>query len=314
MKAIVECVPNFSEGRDPGKVNRIADAIRSVADAHVLDIHMDPDHHRSVITFVGDQQSVLEAAVLAVGEAARQIDLNRHQGEHPRIGAADVVPFVPVQGVSLAACVAIARAAGEQIYQRFQIPVYFYEEAALRPDRRNLASIRRGGYERLRQEVLSDPSRRPDVGEPRLHPTAGATVVGARRFLIAFNIQLDSTDLEVARTIARAVRASSGGLPAVKAMGVLLRSRGGVGGAGQAQVSMNLTDFEQTSLPQAFQAVEREAARLGVSILSSEIVGLVPAKAMQGFAPESLRLVDFGTEKIFENRLAAVLPDWQKSP
>ena len=313
MKVIVECVPNFSEGRDPGKVGLIADAIRSVPDVYVLDIHMDRDHHRSVITFVGDQQSVLEAAVRSVGEAARHIDLNRHHGEHPRIGAADVVPFVPVQGVTLADCVAIARTAGKEIYQRFQIPVYFYEQAALRPDRKNLADVRRAGYEELRQEVLSDPSRRPDVGEPRLHPTAGATAVGARRFLIAFNIQLDSTDLAVARTIARAVRASSGGLPAVKAMGVLLRSRGGAETPPQAQVSMNLTDFEQTSLSQAFQAVEREAARLGVSIHSSEIVGLVPAKAMEGISPESLRLVGSSPEKILENRLAAVLPDWQKS-
>lgn len=316
MKTVVECVPNFSEGRDSGKVERIAAAIGSVPGAYILDTHMDPDHHRSVITFVGNQQSVLEAAVRAVGEAARLIDLNRHQGEHPRIGAADVVPFVPLEGVTLADCVAIARHAGEEIYRRFQIPIYFYEEAAVRPDRRNLADVRRGGYERLRVQILSDPERRPDIGEPRLHPTAGATAVGARKFLIAFNVQLDSGDREVARRIARAVRASGEGLPAVKAMGVLLRSRGGPAPRpeGLAQVSMNLADFEQTSLGQAVQAVEREAARLGVSILSSEIVGLVPAKAMEGITPESLRLTGFGPEKILENRMAAILPQgWDDS-
>jgi glutamate formiminotransferase len=306
VRTLVECVPNFSEGRDRDKVAKIADAIRSVPDVHVLDVHMDPDHHRSVVTFVGTRQSVLEAAVRAVGEAARQIDLNRHLGEHPRIGAADVVPFVPVEGVTLADCVAIARQAGAEIYRRFRIPVYFYEQAALRPDHRNLADVRRGGYERLREEILSDSSRRPDVGEPRLHPTAGATAVGARPFLIAFNVQLDSSDREAARAIARTIRASGGGLPAVKAMGVLLRSRGR---PGEAQVSMNLTDFRQTSPAQAFQAVEREAARLGISVLSSEIVGLVPAKAMEGIAPESLRLAGFAPDKIFENRLASVVPE-----
>ena len=307
MPALIECVPNFSEGRDRLKLERIAAAIRSVSGVHLLDLHMDPDHNRSVITFVGPPPSVEQAAVRAVGEAAALIDLNRHQGEHPRIGAADVVPMVPLEGVTLSDCVPIAHRVGAEIWRQFQIPVYFYEAAALRPDRRNLESIRRGGYERLRDLVATDPSRRPDVGEPHLHPTAGATAVGARKLLIAFNINLNTNDFKTARTIARAVRASGGGLVALKAIGVLLGSRTLGGSPGQAQVAMNLTDWEQTSIAQAFRAVEREASRLGVTIESSELVGLAPARAMEGTTPESLRLRGFGPEKILERRLAEVL-------
>ena len=310
---IVECVPNFSEGRDRNKVDEIAAAISSVEDVYVLDIHMDADHHRSVITFVGSTETVGEATVRAVGRAAALIDMNRHHGEHPRIGAADVIPFIPVAGVTLEDCAALARDAGKEIHRRFQIPVYFYEAAASRPERLRLENLRRGGLERLKEQGMDDPSRYPDVGDPALHPTAGATVVGARKFLAAFNVNLNSADREVARQIAKAIRTSGGGLPGVKAMGVLLKSRTRPAGQAQvSQVSMNLTDLEQTSLEQAFQAVQREASRLGVTIRSSEVVGLIPEKALAGTSIESfqasLQIEAFHPQKILENRLAAVLP------
>ena len=307
MPILVECVPNFSEGRDPLKVERIARMIGSVAGVHLLDTHMDPDHNRSVITFVGPPTGVEEAAVRAAGEAMSLIDLNGHCGEHPRIGATDVIPFVPLEGVTLSDCAAIAHRTGEQLWDRYQIPVYFYEAAALLPDRKNLAIIRRGGFEILKAIIATDSSRRPDVGEPRLHPTAGATAVGARKVLIAFNVNLGTNDLGIARAIARTVRASGGGLAAVKALGVLLQSRSLGGEPGQAQVSMNLTDWEQTSVRQAFEAVEREAARLGVAVHSSELVGLVPAGALEGTTAAALRLAGFGPHKILENRLADTL-------
>ena len=307
MRTLVECVPNFSEGRDRGKVEQIAAAIETVPGVYLLDVHLDPDHHRSVITFAGSKETVGEAAVRAVGRAADWIDLNQQEGEHPRIGAADVVPFVPMEGVTLEDCVAIAHQAGEKIFRRFQIPVYFYEAAALRPERRRLEHVRRAGYERLKRLVLEDPALQPDVGEPRLHPTAGATIVGARPFLIAFNVNLNSSDRKVAQEIARRVRSSGGGLPGVKAIGLLLKSRSVGGQPGRAQVAMNLTDFERTSLAEAFHAVEQEALRLGVSIQSSELVGLIPQKALAGTSPEALKLVDFHPGKILETRLAAVL-------
>jgi glutamate formiminotransferase len=314
VQTIVECVPNFSEGRDRRIVEQIAAAIESVRGVFVLDLHLDPDHHRSVITFVGTKETVGEAAVRAVGQAAERIDMNRHSGEHPRIGAADVVPFVPVEGVTLEDCAGIAHAAGEEIARRFRIPVYFYGAAARRSERVALEAVRRAGYEQLKELGLDDPARTPDVGEPRLHPTAGATMVGARPFLIAFNVNLDSADRSVADQIARAVRASSGGLPGVKAMGVLLKSRSVAGQQGQAQVSMNLTDFEQASaanarnlLHRAFRAVEQEAARLGVGIHSSEIVGLIPQRAVAGIRPEELKLADCLPDKILEYRIAEVL-------
>lgn len=307
MQTIVECVPNFSEGRDRRTVDEIAAAIESVPGVFVLDLHMDPDHHRSVVTFVGSKESVGEAAVRAAGKAAERIDMTRHQGEHPRVGATDVVPFVPVRGVTLEDCVEIAREVGKEIARRFEIPVYFYGAAALRPERARLEDVRRGGYERLRDLGLDDPSRRPDAGAAKLHPTAGATIVGARPYLVAFNVNLASADRAAARAIARSVRASSGGLPGVKAMGVLLASRSVNRQAGQAQVSMNLTDLDQTGVAEAYRAVEREAAKLGVAIHSSEIVGLVPQQALEGVQPDEIKLADFSAEKILENRLAAVL-------
>lgn len=315
---IVECVPNFSEGRDRNKVDEIAAAINSVEDVYVLDIHMDADHHRSVITFVGSKEKVGEAAVRAAGRAAELIDMNQHHGEHPRIGAADVIPFIPVERVTLEDCAALARDTGKEIHRRFRIPVYFYGAAASRPERVQLENLRRGGLERLKEQGMDDPSSYPDVGDPALHPTSGATVVGARKFLVAFNVNLNSADREVARQIAKAIRTSDGGLPGVKAMGVLVKSRTGNGPVGQAQVSqvsqvsMNLTYLDQTSLEQAFQAVKREATRRGVTIRNSEVVGLIPEKALAGMSlesfQESLQIENFHPQKILENRLAAVLP------
>lgn len=306
MPTLIECVPNFSEGRDREKVEQIAATFETEKGVRLLDLHMDPDHNRSVMTVVGEPEKVAEAVLRSVGQAAALIDLNRHYGEHPRIGAADVVPFVPVKGLTLEDCVPLARRVGEEIYRRFRIPVYFYAAAALRTERRDLANIRRGGFEKLRIEVLVDPARCPDVGEPRLHPTAGATAVGARTYLIAFNVNLNCSERKVAQQIARAIRFSGGGLPGVKAVGLLLRSRIFQGQPGQAQVSMNLTDIEKTSLAQVFQAVLEEAARLGTSVADTELVGLIPQKALAGASPESLRLSNFVPRKILENRLAEI--------
>ena len=301
MRALVECVPNFSEGRDRAKVQAIAEAIRSVAGIYVLRCEMDADHNRSVITFVGSLDSVGEAAVRGVARAVEVIDLNQHRGAHPRLGAADVVPFVPLEGVTREDCVALARRVAQQILEQLGVPVYLYEAAATRPERRNLENIRRGEFEGLREEIAASEERRPDFGEPRVHPTAGATVVGARKFLIAYNIVLNTADVEVAKKVAGAVRASSGGLPYVKAIGVELKSRN------LAQVSMNLTDFEQTPIHRVFQAVESAASRYGASVVDSEIVGLIPRKALEMTAASSLRITNFHPQLILENRLAAAL-------
>lgn len=297
MKPLVECVPNFSEGRDASKIDSIVEAIQTVPGILLLDRSSDPDHNRSVITMAGEPEIVLEAALRAVGKAAEVIDLREHAGEHPRIGATDVLPFVPVRSISLEECISLARRAGQEIWSRFGIPVYFYESAATYPERKNLAQLRAGNFEGLRDEVLRNPDRRPDVGEPRLHPSAGAIAVGARRFLIAFNINLDTPDLEIAKRVAKAVRQSSGGLPSVKAIAIDLRSRK------LAQVSTNLTDFEQTSLRSVFEAVKSEAALLGAGVAGSEIVGLIPQQALDSAAGVDLQLENFSATQVFENRL-----------
>ena len=301
MRALVECVPNFSEGRDAAKVDAIVEAIGGVAGVYVLRCEMDADHNRSVITFVGSPESIGKAALGAVTRAVELIDLNQHRGAHPRLGAADVVPFVPVEGATLEECVVLARRVGQQIWEQLGVPVYLYEAAATRPERRNLENIRRGQFEGLREEIAASDQRRPDFGEPRLHPTAGATVVGARNFLIAYNIVLNTADLEVANNVAQVVRASGGGLPYVKAIGVELKSRN------LAQVSMNLTDFAQTPIHRVFQAVESEAARYGAAVVDSEIVGLIPRKALETDAASRLKISNFDPQLILENRLAAVL-------
>src|SRR5438552_10807464 len=266
---LVECVPNFSEGRKGETVERIARAIASVKRATVLNRHIDVDHNRSVITFVAEPESVVDAALQAVATAARLIDLREHTGEHPRIGATDVLPFIPVSGVTMDECVALAHEAGQRIWQELSIPVYFYERAALRPDRIRLENVRGKDFESLREEIGTNPDRAPDVGDAKLHETAGAIAVGARPFLIAFNVNLRTNDLSIARGIAREVRERDGGLPFLKALGFDLRARGLV------QVSMNLTDYERTTMARAFDAVNEGANALGVEIAGAEIVGLI---------------------------------------
>ena len=298
MQTLVECVPNFSEGRDKSKVDAIVDAMK-LGGVYLLDREMDADHNRCVITIVGDREAVQEAAIRGVGKAAELIDLNQHQGAHPRLGAADVVPFIPIEGVSLEDCVSMARQVGEQIWNRHKIPVYLYEAAATSPERQNLENIRRGQFEGIRAEIATNPARKPDFGDAALHPSAGACVVGARKFLIAYNIFLNTADVEIAKKVAKAVRFSSGGLRFVKAAGFLVR--------GQAQVSMNLTDFEQTPIHRVFEAVRSEAARYGVLPQSSEIVGLIPKKALEQSAEWFLQIENFDSSLILENRLAGVM-------
>ena len=296
--SLVECVPNFSEGRDPAKVDAIVEAMK-IPGVYLLDREMDSDHNRCVITLVGDREAIQEAAIRGVGRAAELIDLTRHQGAHPRMGAADVIPFIPIDGVTLEDCVAMARHVGAEIAKRFEIPVYLYEAAATTPERQNLENIRRGQFEGIRDEIATNPARKPDFGESRVHPTAGATVVGARKPLIAYNIFLNTADVGIAKKIAKAVRFSSGGLRYVKGAGFLVR--------GMAQVSMNLTDFEQTPIHRVFEFVRREAARYGVTPVSSEIVGLIPKLALEQAAEWFLQAENFDSSLILENRLAAVM-------
>ena len=300
-ETIIECVPNFSEGSDRRKVRAIVDAMR-VEGVSLLDWSMDGDHNRSVVTIAGPPQAVVEAAVRAAGKAAELIDLTAQQGVHPRIGATDVIPFVPVCGVSLAQCAMLARQAGLEIWRRHNIPIYFYEAAASRPDRARLEQVRQGQFEGLRELVLRDAARRPDLGGPELHPTAGASAVGARKFLIAYNLYLDRPDVTAARAIARTLRASGGGLEGVKAMGVLVQ--------GRAQISLNITDFRLTSVGQAFAAVNRLAATHATKVVDGELIGLLPEDAFERDS-EWVRLIkEFRPEeRILERRLKQPL-DW----
>jgi len=295
---LVECVPNFSEGRDAAKVDAIVEAMK-LPGVYLLDREMDADHNRCVITLVGEREAIQEAAIRGVGKAAELIDLTQHQGAHPRMGAADVVPFIPIDGVTLEDCVAMAKHVGAEIAKRFAIPVYLYEAAAASPERQNLENIRRGQFEGIRDEIATHPARKPDFGEPRVHPTAGATVVGARKALIAYNVFLNTANVDIAKKIAKAVRFSTGGLRFVKGAGFLVR--------GQAQVSMNLTDFEQTPIHRVFEFVKREAARYGAVPVSSEIVGLIPKLALEQAAEWFLQVENFDSSLILENRLAAVM-------
>src|SRR2546426_1677285 len=297
MPEIVECVPNFSEGRRTEVVDTIAQAIASVPGVRVLDQEIDADHNRSVITFVGDRTSVAEAAVRGAKQAVELIDMNRHHGEHPRVGALDVLPFIPIAGVTMDDCVALARSVGKRIAEELQVPVYLYEAAATRPDRRSLPDVRRGEYEGLKKEIETNPDRKPDFGPPRLHPTAGACIVGARPVLIAWNVNLRTTDVGVAKRIAKAIRESDGGLPAVRAKGFELADRGLV------QVSMNMGDYRKTALVQAFEAIRALAAKEGVEIAESEIIGVVPLDALVEAATQYLKLARFHREQILETRL-----------
>jgi glutamate formiminotransferase len=295
---VIECVPNVSEGRRPDLVTAIAEAIRRTGGVRLLDYSADASHNRSVFTFAGDETGV-ERAVLALYEkAVADIDLRTHRGEHPRIGAVDVVPFVPIEGVTIEQCVSLAKRVGAAIAGRFNIPVYLYEEASTNPARKNLEDIRRGQFEGL-AEKMGVAGWAPDFGPSQPHATAGASAVGARMPLIAYNINLATDRLDVAKAIARAIRSSSGGFPYVKALGLRLESRGIV------QVSINLTNFTKTPIFQVFDAVKAEAKKRGVEVLESEIVGLIPAAALEATTPAHLQLNAFSQDQILDNRLSA---------
>ncbi|MEO0069346.1 MAG: glutamate formimidoyltransferase [candidate division WOR-3 bacterium] len=306
MRRIVECVPNFSEGRRPEIIEQIVGAIKSVSGISVLDQEMDTDHNRAVISFVGDPEAVLEAAFRATKTASELIDLNKHQGEHPRIGATDVIPFVPISGVTQAECIELAKRLGKRIADELSIPVYLYELAATRPDRQDLANIRKGEFEGLREAIKTDPDRAPDFGRPEVHPTAGATVVGVRAPLIAYNINLGTTDVKIAERIAKAIRFRDGGFRFVKALGFEVKEKNCV------QVSINMTDYTKTPIYRVFETVKREAQRWGVPVLESEIVGLVPQAALIACAKYYLQLNSFKSDQILENRLmpSQGLPDF----
>lgn len=296
--AIIECIPNVSEGRRKDVIDGIASAIRAVPGARLLDYSSDPSHNRSVFTLAGDAAAV-EAGVLAIYERAiAAVDLRTHRGEHPRLGAVDVVPFVPIEGVTMADCVALANKVGAAVAERFGIPVYLYEEASKDPARHNLEDIRRGEFEGL-AEKMRNSAWKPDFGPSAPHATAGASVIGARMALIAYNINLDTDRIDVAKKIAAAVRHSSGGFRFVKAAGFALDTRGLV------QVSMNLTNYEKTPIFRVFETVKREAARYGVSILESEIVGLVPSAALLASAEYYLQIAGFNNNQVLEARLRA---------
>jgi len=296
MQKIVECVPNFSEGRRREVVQQIADAINAVDGAKVLDFSLDADHNRSVVTFVAPPETVGDAAFEAMAKAAELIDMTQHTGAHPRMGATDVVPFIPIKGVTMDDCVAIAKAVGQRVGDELGIPVYLYENAATRPERQNLANVRRGQYEGIRDSIATDPARTPDFGPAKMG-TAGATAIGARQFLVAYNVYLTTSNVDIAKKIAKAVRHSSGGLRFAKAMGLEVD--------GKAQVSMNLTDFTRTPIFRVVELIRREAARYGVGIESSELIGMIPQQALVDAAVWYLQLDGFSPEQVLENRLAS---------
>lgn len=297
MTQLIECVPNFSEARRPEVVKAIVEAITSAPGVRLLNVSSDRDHNRTVVTFVGDAAAVEAGAYAGIAKAAELIDLDQHTGEHPRIGAADVVPFIPIKGATMDDCVAVARRLGERVGNALGIPVYLYESAASRPDRENLENIRRGQYEELKTEIELNPDRKPDFGPSRLGK-AGATVIGARPFLIAYNVYLNTGDVAIANRIARAIRHSSGGMRFVKALGLLVE--------GQAQVSMNLTNFKKTPVHRVVETVRREAERYGVSVVRSELVGMIPQAALVDSAQWYLQLDGLQDDQIFENKLATV--------
>jgi len=298
---VVECVPNFSEGRDARRVESIVAAMR-MEGVRLLDWSRDPDHNRTIVTIAGEPALVLESALRGVGKSVELIDLTGQEGLHPRIGAADVVPFVPVSGIKLEQCVMLARQAGLEIWRRFGVPVYFYEAAASRPDRANLEEVRRGQFEGLRDAVRKEAARRPDLGGPGLHPTAGACAVGARKFLVTYCLYLDSTDVGVARAIAREVRATFGGPHGVKAMGLLVH--------GRAQLSMNITDFKSTPISQVYAAVSRLASKHKTATVEGEVTGLIPEAACERESEWMRQLSEFDDQtKILERRLDAPL-EW----
>ncbi|MBP2635380.1 MAG: Glutamate formimidoyltransferase [Firmicutes bacterium] len=297
MAKLVECVPNFSEGRRPEVIEAIVAEVRKNKEVKLLDVKPDASHNRVVVTFVGEPQAVKQAAFAACAKAAELIDMEKHQGEHPRVGATDVVPFIPVSEVTLEECVELANELGREIADKLNIPVYLYEAAAKTPARKNLPDVRKGQYEGLKQEI-SQPERRPDYGPAKMHPTAGATVVGARQFLIAYNINLNTSDVTIAKNIANTIREAKGGYRYVRAMGVMLEERN------IAQVSINMLDYTGTPLHRVFETVKSEAARYGVNVIGSEIVGLTPLQALLDAAEFYLRFEGFDRKQVLETNLS----------
>jgi glutamate formiminotransferase len=295
MQKLVECVPNFSEGRKRLVIKEIADSARKIKGVKVLDVEWDKSHNRSLVTIVGTPEVVFQAAFEMIKTATKLIDIKKHVGEHPRIGATDVVPFIPVSGTSLKECVLLARKLGKKVAKELKIPVYLYEAAATRQDRVNLADIRQGEYEGLKVEIETNPDRKPDFGPDKMHPTAGAIVIGARKFLVAYNVNLDTKDVEVAKKIASKIREKGGGLPGVKALGFKVD--------GFAQVSMNLTDYEKTNINTAFAAVKKEARKLGVLVKGSEIYGMIPLEALVKAIKDLLKADNFSSEQVLEKKI-----------
>jgi glutamate formiminotransferase len=295
MARIVECIPNISEGRDTNIINAVVDEVKRFK-VRLLDVESDRDHNRSVITYVGEPEEVEKATFALAAKAVQLINMEQHHGQHPRIGAVDVVPFVPITGVTMDDCIGMANRVGKRISDELKVPVYLYEAAAKRPECVNLADIRKGDYEKLKDEI-SLPARRPDFGDAKMHPTAGATVVGAREPLVAFNVNLGTTDLEIAKKIASAVRFSNGGFRFVKAKGFDIKEKGYV------QVSMNLTKYNGTPVFRVYEAIKAEADRYGVPIIGSEVIGLIPLEALVQCADFYLKLQNFKMDQILEARL-----------
>lgn len=298
---LIECVPNFSEGRRQDVIEEIVNCFRGRRGVYLFDYRADEDHNRLVVSLAGAPEPICDALIEAAKTAAKHIDMNKHQGGHPRIGAVDVVPFTPIKGVTMEECIELARSFGERYYKETGIPVYFYEDAALRPERKKLEVVRKGQYEVLKEEAKTNPDRKPDVGEACLHPTAGATVIGARKFLVAFNVNLGTADVNIAKKIAAAVRASSGGFCHVKGIGLALAERG------ISQVSMNLTDYEKNSLYRVLETVRMEAKRWGVPVIETEVYGMIPMNAILESAAYYLQIADFKPEQVLELKLLDVM-------
>lgn len=302
MSMWIECVPNFSEGRRPDVIEAIVAPFRAKRGCALLDYRADPDHNRLVVSLVGAPDPIQEALLESTKTAMALIDLNRHHGAHPRIGAVDVIPFVPLRGITMEQCVALAHEFGRRYHEETGIPVYFYEEAALRPERRRLEVVRKGQFEGLK-DAIADPERHPDVGPPRLHPTAGATVIGARKFLVAFNVNLGTSDVRIAKEIAQTVRASSGGLCHVKGIGLALEDRSLV------QVSLNITDYEKNALYRVTELIRMEAKRWGVPVVETEVYGMVPAAALLESAAYYLQISGFSPDQVLELKMLEMLGD-----
>ena len=298
---LIECVPNFSEGRRQDVIDEIVNCFKGKRGVYLLDHRADEDHNRLVISLVGAPAPIQEALLEAAKVALKHIDMNAHQGGHPRIGAVDVVPFTPIKGITMEECIELAHSFGERYYKETGIPVYFYEDAALRPERKRLEVIRKGQYEVLKDEAKTNPDRRPDIGEASLHPTAGATVIGARKFLVAFNVNLDTPDVNIAKKIAAAVRASSGGFCHVKGIGLALEERG------ITQVSMNLVDYEKNSLYRVLETIRMEAKRWGVGVVETEVYGMIPVNAILESAAYYLQIAGFDPEQVLELRLLELM-------